>query len=81
MESKNVSAKTEPSLVLFSTVPPYFYRTDPGSPKDIRSALDLLQSKNIPLVFFGYQTSSEMKEIQKKWEIRQPFICENGGAV
>jgi len=81
MESKNVSVKTEPSLVLISTVAPYFYRTDSGSPKDIHSALGLLQSKNIPLVFFGYQTSSEIKEIQKKWGIRQPFICENGGAV
>lgn len=44
-------------------------------------ALSLVKSKRIPLIIVTSKTRTEILDIQKKLDISEPFIVENGGAV
>lgn len=44
-------------------------------------ALELLKSKSIPLIIATSKTFSEVIELQKELEIREPFIVENGAGI
>lgn len=52
------------------------YRCDAARP-----AIELLKSRNIPLVFVTSKTEPEAKALQQKLGLCAPFIIENGGAV
>lgn len=44
-------------------------------------ALRLLRRKKIPLVICTSKTRAEVEYYIKKWKLKDPFICENGGAI
>lgn len=46
-----------------------------------KEALSLLKSRSIPLVIATSKTFSEVVDLQKELEIRQPFIVENGAGI
>lgn len=52
------------------------YTYDPARP-----AIDLLKSRDIPLVFVTSKTEPEARALQQKLGLCAPFIVENGGAV
>ncbi|HXV80626.1 MAG TPA: HAD-IIB family hydrolase [Candidatus Binatia bacterium] len=52
------------------------YRYDASLP-----AVRKLQAAGIPLVLCSSKTGSEMELLWRELELRDPFICENGGAI
>jgi mannosyl-3-phosphoglycerate phosphatase len=51
------------------------------SAKQAFSALELLKSRSIPLVFCTSKTFEETLEYEKEFNINHPFIVESGGAI
>ncbi len=52
------------------------YRYDASLP-----AVRRLQALGIPLILCSSKTASEIKRLRRELGLRDPFICENGGAV
>jgi len=45
------------------------------------NAVNLLQTKGVPLIFCSAKTRAEQEAYRRKLGIRDPFIVENGGAI
>jgi len=45
------------------------------------NAVELLQTKGVPLIFCSAKTRAEQEVYRRKLGIREPFIVENGGAI
>lgn len=49
--------------------------------EDALEALGKIRQEHIPLIIVSSKTAEEIKIIQKKLAIKEPFICENGAAI
>jgi len=49
--------------------------------QEAKEALKKIKSKNIPLIFCTSKTREEVELLQKKVDIQEPFIVENGAAL
>lgn len=45
------------------------------------SAIEKLRERNIPLVLCSSKTAAEILSLQRELELKEPFICESGGAI
>jgi mannosyl-3-phosphoglycerate phosphatase len=51
------------------------------STREALSALRVAQERGVPVIFCSSRTRAEIEGLRKKWEARDPFIVENGGAI
>lgn len=72
---------THPSIVVFSDLDDVLL--DPHLPRFATAARAIreLALDDTALVLCSGKTRAELEFVQQKLDIRQPFICENGGAV
>jgi predicted mannosyl-3-phosphoglycerate phosphatase (HAD superfamily) len=69
------------SLVVFTTVDGTLRHRETGSCAEVRAALGLLASHDVPVVLLSERTADEVRWIQSELGIRHPFIAEGGAAL
>lgn len=70
-----------PSFVIFSDLDGTLLDHDSYSFKAAAEALDLIRSKNIPLILCTSKTRKEIEIYRRQLDNDSPFISENGGGI
>lgn len=67
--------------IIFTDLDGTLLNHDDYSFDDAKKALEKIKKKNIPLIFTTSKTKVEVELLQKKLDICEPFIIENGAAI
>jgi mannosyl-3-phosphoglycerate phosphatase len=78
---RKVRNRRKPAIIIFSDLDGTLLDHDTYGYEPARPALDLIRSKNIPLILCSSKTRAEMTGIRQQLKLEDPFIVENGGAV
>ena len=70
-----------PKLIIFTDLDGTLFDSATYSYKPALPALELLQRRQIPIVFCSAKTSAEQEAHREELGIGDPFIVENGGAI
>jgi mannosyl-3-phosphoglycerate phosphatase len=74
--------KTPPGqFLVFTGLDGALINSDPDGLQEILPALELLRSRNIPLVASSMRTAADVLPLLKSLDLADPFIVENGGAI
>lgn len=68
-------------LVLFTDLDGTLLDPDTYGYEDAKPALDLIKSRNVPMVFCTSKTRAEVEPLRQELDNHDPFIVENGGAI
>jgi len=72
------SRGTSPSLVVFTAVDGAIRQSASGSCVAARRAIDLLESRGVPVVLTSLDSAHEMVALQQDFGERHPFVCDGG---
>ena len=73
-----LSRSSSSSIVVFTAVDGAIRRDADGSCRDVRPALDLLASKDIPVVLTSHHSAAELMALEHGLGHAHPFICDGG---
>jgi predicted mannosyl-3-phosphoglycerate phosphatase (HAD superfamily) len=73
-----LSRSSSPALVVFTAVDGAIRRGTDGSCGSVRPALDLLASKDIPVVLASHHSAPELMALERGLGHAHPFICDGG---
>ncbi len=68
-------------LILFTDLDGTLLEYKTYSHTQAQEGLELVRSRQVPLIFCSAKTRAELVVIQEKLQIHHPFISENGGAI
>jgi predicted mannosyl-3-phosphoglycerate phosphatase (HAD superfamily) len=68
-----------PSIVVISAIDGAMRASD-GTCEEVRTALDLLADRGVPVVLMSHAGPDDVQDVQAELGLRHPFIC-NGGAA
>lgn len=70
-----------PSLVVITAVDESVCTATGDASDDIREAVAVLSSRQIPVVFSSHRPAAELRALQASLGVTEPFICDGGGAL
>ena len=73
-----LSRSSSPSLVVFTGIDGAIRRGADGTCDDVRPALDLLASKDIPVVLASHHSAAALMALVEELGHARPFICDGG---
>jgi predicted mannosyl-3-phosphoglycerate phosphatase (HAD superfamily) len=73
--------RDERSLVVLTPVDGALRASPSATCEEIRSTIDVLAGRGVPVVIASHHSPSDLMAIQRQLGMRQPFIAGSGGAV
>ena len=70
-----------PSMVVITAVDESVCTASGDASDDVREAVAVLSSRQIPIVFSSHRPAEAVRELQESLGVSEPFLCNGGGTL